>query len=158
MYVTAALKITITKLGNVLMKNLAILFPELHRCFLRMVIDEANKASLNLTEAQITEAFPKQYFFSFITSFFEKHLVCLCKHRRHGVLLYRRGSDLGEVLSKTLQVLPNSSMTLLELKPTVQDTSTIKFKPSNIQPVVQESSSTKSKQENIHLLNFCNNT
>ena len=44
------------------MKNLALLFPELHRYFLHVVIEEANKALLTLTEAQITVAFPKQYF------------------------------------------------------------------------------------------------
>ena len=40
-------------------------------------------------------------------------MVCQCIQRAHGVLLSRRGANLGEMLSKTLKQLPHSSSTLL---------------------------------------------
>ena len=48
-----------------------------------------------------------------MTSFFGRHMVCQCFQRTHGVLMYRRGSALAEVLSKTLTLLPKSTQTLL---------------------------------------------
>ena len=74
------------------------------------------------------KTFLKKYFFGCITSFFWKHMICDCKQKAHGVLLYRRGTDLGQVLSKTLKLLSNSSITLLGLpKPCAGDAELLSF-------------------------------
>ena len=112
-HITAALKGIITRLGDVLMKKFAVLFPDVYRCFILLVTQEASAAGMTATESQIMAAVPKKYFFGYITSFFGKHMVCQCKHKAHGVLLYRKGTDLGEVLSRTLKTLHHSSRTLL---------------------------------------------
>ena len=102
----------ISRLGDVLLNRLAVLFPDVYRLkhFIKL---EANTVGTTLTEPQNADIAPKKYFFAYISSFFGKHMVCQCKQRAHGVLLYRRGSDLSEVLLKTLKSLPNSSTRLL---------------------------------------------
>ena len=85
----------------------------MYRCFILLVTQEASAAGMTATESQIMAAVPKKYFFGYITSFFGKHMVCQCKHKAHGVLLYRKGTDLYEVLSRTLKTLHHSSRTLL---------------------------------------------
>ena len=44
-------------------------------------------------------------------------MMCQCKQKTDGVLLYRTGTYLGITLSKTLKLLGNSAMTLLGLAP-----------------------------------------
>ena len=80
---------------------------------MHLVILEANKAGITLTESDVTDMIPKKHFFCYITSFFGKHMVCQCIQKGHGVLLSRRGANLGEVLSRTLKKLHHSSSTLL---------------------------------------------
>ena len=86
-----------------LLKSLA---PDVYKYFTFLATNEAK-------ESEIRKTFPKRYLLGCITSFFGKHIVCQCKQRQHGVLLYRRGTDLGYVLSKTLHLLQKSSTTLL---------------------------------------------
>ena len=109
-----ALKETISKLGDVLKKKLAILFPDVYRCFIALV---KRQITGQICESDISKNFPKKYLFACITSFFDKHIVCECKQRHHGRLLYRRGTDLGEVLSKTLHSIGGSGLTLLDVMP-----------------------------------------
>ena len=92
-----------------LLKSLAVLFPDVYKYFTFLATNEAKATS----ESEIRKTFPKRYLLGCITSFFGKHIVCQCKQRQHGVLLYRRGTDLGYVLSKTLHLLQKSSTTLL---------------------------------------------
>ena len=44
-------------------------------------------------------------------------MMCQCKQKTDGVLLYQTGSDLGITLPKALKLLGNSTMTLLGLTP-----------------------------------------
>ena len=105
-YVTEALQRTIQRLGDVLMKKLAVLFPD----FIHLALKESG---CSLTEVQVNETVSKKNFFGYITSFFGKHMVCQCYQRTYGVLMYRRGTNLGEVLSKTLRLSPDTSQILL---------------------------------------------
>ena len=50
-HITLALNQIITRLGDVLIKKLAVLFPDVFRCFMHLVILEANKAGITLTES-----------------------------------------------------------------------------------------------------------
>ena len=47
-------------------------------------------------------------------------MMCQCKQKTDGVLLYRTGTDLGITLSKALKLLGNSAMTLLGLAPDIE--------------------------------------
>lgn len=86
------------------------------------MIQEANASGITLSESQVCEVVSKKYFFGYITSLFGKHMACQCYQRAQGVLMFRRGVDLGEVLSKTLKLLHQSSMTLLGQTPSDEDT------------------------------------
>ena len=67
-------------------------------------------------------------------------MACQCYQRAQGVLMFRRGVDLGEVLSKTLKLLHQSSMTLLGQTPSDEDTCI----------------TTVEEDEEAKLLSFCN--
>ena len=116
-HITAALKLIIIKLGNVLLKKLAVFIPSLYRCFVLLAIQKAEKSNMPMNESDIAKTVSKQNFFALITSFYGKHMMCQCKQKTDGVLLYRTGTDLGITLSKTLKLLCNSAMTLLGLAP-----------------------------------------
>ena len=58
-YTGNALRGIISKLGNILIKRLAVLFPEVYRCFIRLVIQEANASGITLSESQVCEVVSK---------------------------------------------------------------------------------------------------
>ena len=91
------------------MKKLAVLFPEVYRFFIQLALKESG---CSLTEVQVNETVLKKIFLAIITSFFGKHMVCQCYQRTYGVLMYRRGTNIGEVLSKTLRLSPDTSQIL----------------------------------------------
>ena len=82
-----------------------------------LAIQETEKSSMPMNESDIVKTVSKQNLFALITSFYVKHMMCQCKQKIDGVLLYRTGTDLGIMLSKTLKLLGNSAMTLLGLAP-----------------------------------------
>jgi hypothetical protein len=61
-HITVAMNGIITRLGDVLLKKLAVLFPDVYRCFLQLVMQEANAASTSLSESQIGDIVPKIIF------------------------------------------------------------------------------------------------
>ena len=77
-----------------------------------LAIQEAEKSSMPMNESDIVKTVSKQNLFALITNFYVKHMMCQCKQKTDGVLLYRTGTDLGITLSKTLKLLGNSAMTL----------------------------------------------
>ena len=60
------------------------------------MIQEANASGITLSESQVCEVVSKKYFFGYITSLFGKHMACQCYQRAQGVLMFRRGVDLGD--------------------------------------------------------------
>ena len=113
-HIAVALKEVINRVGAVLLRNLAVQFPDVYRCFLMLVKTTSTPTEMDISDSDTTKTFPKRYLFACITSFFGKHIVCQSNQHQYGVLMYRSGSDLGEVLSKTLHLLKDSSMTLLD--------------------------------------------
>ena len=53
------LALNITRLGDVLLKKLAVLFPDVYRCFLQLVVQEANVAGSSLSVSRISDIVPK---------------------------------------------------------------------------------------------------
>ena len=56
-HITAALNII--KLGNVLLRKLAVLFPSLYRCFVPLAIQEAVKSSMPMNESDVVKTISK---------------------------------------------------------------------------------------------------
>ena len=102
----------------------------------------------NHNEQEVSEVFLKRYLFACITSFFGKHIICQSKQRQYGVLLYRRGTDLGEVLSKTLYLMKESSMRLLDVENSESDVDTELFSFCNsINKRIHQQINTTTKQD-----------
>ena len=65
-HITAALKLIRIKLGKVLLRKLAVLFPSLYRFFVLLAIQEAEKSSMPMNESDIVKTVSKQNFFALI--------------------------------------------------------------------------------------------
>ena len=61
-YISNALRGIISKLGKILIKRLAVLFPEEYRCFIQLVIQEANASGITPSESQVCEIVSKNIF------------------------------------------------------------------------------------------------
>lgn len=100
------------EVGNVLLKNLAVLFPNVYDTFVK----EAIKYSATpTTEMQVKDDMPRRCALSRLVAFFGKHLVYECKQRTCGMILYRRGTDLEVCLAKSLKLLQGTGISFLSL-------------------------------------------
>ena len=88
-HIAVALKEVINRVGAVLLRNLAVLFPDVYRCFLMLVNTTSTPTEMEISDSDTTKTFPKRYLFACITSFFGKNIVCQSKQRQYGVLMYR---------------------------------------------------------------------
>ena len=102
----------IIAVGNVLTKTIAVLFPDVYDFYLREAVEQSDSP---LTESQVRDEMPKGYLLSRLIAFFGKHLAYECKQRGCGMLLYRRGSDLGLCLAKSLKIFRSIDVSFLSL-------------------------------------------
>jgi hypothetical protein len=89
--------------GNVLLKGMAVLFPEVYKRFVAIATETAKTTVNQSAESDIT-FLPRRVILINLMSFFGKHLICECKQLSCGLLLYRAGTDLALALSKTLSI------------------------------------------------------
>jgi len=120
-YVSQALQEVMVKVGNVLLRSLAVLFPEVYRLFINEALQRALVGHMSLDESDIMQEMPRRCLLSRLIGFFGKHLVFECKQRSCGVLLYRRGADLGVCLSKTLKLLQGTTNSVINYQPQCQE-------------------------------------
>ena len=112
-YMRHGLLKAISKLGDILLNQLAILLPELYQFLITECMQKAGKMDIQLNEKQIQQEMPRRCFLSRLICFFGKHLAYDCKQRYAGVLLYRPGTDLLCCISKMLKVMQNARVSLL---------------------------------------------
>ena len=87
-------------------KPTAVLFPDIYGFYLREAVEQSDPP---LTES------PEGYLLSRLIAFFGKHLAYECKQRGCGMLLYRRGSDFGLCLAKSLKIFRSTDVSFLSL-------------------------------------------
>ena len=112
-YIAQALQEVLAKVGSVLLKNLAVLLPEVYHLFVSEALNRAVQLGLDQSESDVKQDMPKQCVLSILASYFGKHIVFECKQRSCGVLIFRRGADLTLCLSKTLKLLQGTNNSIL---------------------------------------------
>lgn len=112
-YIAQALQEVLAKVGIVLLKNLAVLLPEVYQLFTSEALNRAAQLGLEQSESVVTQEMPKRCVLSILASFFGKHIVFECKQRSCGVLIFRHGADLTLCLSKTLKLLQRTNKSIL---------------------------------------------
>ena len=78
-YISHGLKDAILKLGDILLKKVAILLSELHVYDLVQSTTKVSKMNLAHTEHLFRQEMPKRCFLSVLLNLFGKHLACCCK-------------------------------------------------------------------------------
>ena len=86
-YISHGLKDAILKLGDILLKKVAILLLELYVIVIKQSMTKVSEMNLAYTEHLLRKEMPKRCFLSVLLNFFGKHLICCCKQRYIGVLL-----------------------------------------------------------------------
>ena len=109
-HLQSAMHQVIIAVGNVLTKSLAVLFPGVYDFYLREAVEQSDPP---VTESQVRDEMPKRYLLSRLIAFFGKHLAYECKQRGCGMLLYRRSSDLGLCLAKSLRSTDVSFLSMI---------------------------------------------
>ena len=93
-YISHVLKDEILKLGDILLKKVAILLSELYDIVNKQSMTKVSEMNLACTKHLLRQKMPKRCFISVLLNFFGKHLTCCFKQRYIGVLLYQPGTDL----------------------------------------------------------------
>ena len=103
----------IMAVGKILIKKLAILFPDIYTTFIQeiMKILKLPKENTHSLKGEI----PRKWIFSRLVNFFGHHLRYICKSRSCGVLLYRCGADLEVCLTKSLKLFQGTGLSFLAL-------------------------------------------
>ena len=119
-HIAQALNEVLTNVGSVLLKDLAVLLPEVYDFFVNQAVMRASQLGLSQSESHVKQDMPKRCVLSCLLGFFGKHIEYKCKQRSCGVLINRRGADLTVCLSKTLQLLQETDRSILKnMEPTV---------------------------------------
>lgn len=100
----------IRAVGNVLIRKLAVLFPDVYTTFI-MEMMKALKLPKDEMDTLRSEM-PRKWVFSRLVNFFGHHLQYVCKLRSCGVLLYQRGTDAEVCQTKSLKILGLSFLAL----------------------------------------------
>lgn len=111
-HIHSAMQQVIIAVGNVLIKNLAVLFPDVYDFYIKEAIKRSDPP---LTETQVRDEMPKRCFLSRLIACFGKHLVYECKQRSCGTLLYRCGCDLELCLARSLKFFQSTGVSFLSL-------------------------------------------
>ena len=112
-HISIALSFTISKLGELLLKRLAILLPELYNIFISNAVITANENGISADVHNISMSLQKKQFLVKIINSFGRHLNCACHKLSQGVLLYRAGSDMSQTLTNTLAHIRKQGGSLL---------------------------------------------
>ena len=72
-YIAQALQKVLAKVGNVLLKNLAVLLPEVYQLFVTEALNRAVQLGLDQSESVVKHDMPKQCVLSILVSYFGKH-------------------------------------------------------------------------------------
>ena len=125
-YMRLALVEIAVKLGDILLKGLAILLSELYKHLLTSGLAKARELNISISEQDIRQELPKHSFLSRLMCIFGKHLDYETKQLYIGAVLFRPGTDMLCCLSKTLKLMQNANVSVIPVKahpapPTVTD-------------------------------------
>lgn len=113
-HILDALSTVMYMLGEVLMKRMAVLFPEVYDKFLATVESEAKKKNATDRNLEVATVMPRKCLLMIITTVFGKHLSCERHHFSQGILFYRQGTNLGQTLAAVLSMVRRHGLTMLD--------------------------------------------
>ena len=116
--ISSALQDVINQLGDILIKGLGVLLPDVYRLFLFLAVQHSTE---KIREVEVREQFSKVTLLGYVIGYFGKHLAWECQQKSCGILLYRTGANLVLALSKTLKCLQLANMSLLKISISTAD-------------------------------------
>ena len=93
-----AIKSVAITLGNILLKQMAMLLPEANAMFIERVTTIANNNGISIPQDLPSQSWLR----SQLSSSLEHHMAYRCAVRKYGTLLYRHGGDLVHALTVSL--------------------------------------------------------
>lgn len=101
-----AAQISAVYVGKALLKQNALLLPDVYESFLEKLLDTVQSCRINVDQDLYSAANPN-WLRSQLSSLLEHHMAYLCAVKRYGTLLYRYGGDLVHALSFSLSQVRN---------------------------------------------------
>ena len=92
-YISLGLKNAILKLGDILLKKVAILLSELYYIVIKQSMTKVSEMNLVYTEHLLRQEMHKRCFLNVLLNYFGKHLTSCCKQQYIDVLLYQSGTS-----------------------------------------------------------------